>query len=503
MPARILIVEDEGVIALDLRCRLEALGYEIVGIADTGDGAIRLAAATVPDLVLMDVRLKGPMDGVTAAGLIRETSPIPVIFLTAYSDADTLRRAGAADGSAYLHKPCQDRDLRSGVEMALAKHRAEAALRASQRAYAATVQSLPDALIGVGPDGRVTLFNEAAERLTGWPADDAVGRLATAVLPLVDERTRESVVDLTRAAGDFLMNRRDGTAVVVEVSVGRAGETAVIAVRDATARRAAEEWVRRQQKFECLGVMAAGVAHDFNNLLVPILGFAELAIRSLPADSPVGPMVKEILAAGLRARGVTRQMLDFIEKAPRSTAEVNLSSAVAATAAVFGAGLPEGTLLVSDLAATVPPLRGDPLQLGQLAVNLILNAREALPAGRGQVVVRTASREIRAADVAAFIGTAPLVPGPHVALTVTDDGGGMSPETQARIFDPFFTTKFAGRGLGLAVAFGIVRRHHGGIRVTSVPGRGTTVEVAFPVAARPVSAPVVSAPATVAIPVSA
>jgi len=192
---RILIVEDEAIVSLDVQDRLRELGYEVTGVADRGDAALVMVASTRPDLVLMDIRLKGGMDGIAAAEEIRRHWHIPVIYLTAFSDDNTLQRAKVSEPFGYIIKPFEDREIQSAIEMALYKHQAEVRLRESERRYATTLTSIGDGVIATDSLGGVTFMNPVAETLTGWSLAEARGRPLVDVFKIVNEQTRLAVED--------------------------------------------------------------------------------------------------------------------------------------------------------------------------------------------------------------------------------------------------------------------------------------------------------------------
>jgi PAS domain S-box-containing protein len=248
-PARILIVEDDRIVARDIEQQLLRLGYLVTGITARGDAAPGLAASTRADLVLMDVRVQGPVDGIDAARQIRAALQIPVVFLTAYADEDTLRRASAAEPFGYVLKPFEDSQLHTVIGMSLYKHASEQRLRASEQRYAVTLASIGDAVISTDAQLAVTFMNPAAARLTGWPAADAVGQALATVFSPADgavERVMASGVVLTRT-GESTLRRRDGAACVIDETVSpmldaRGVASGVVLVfRDVSARRQAEE----------------------------------------------------------------------------------------------------------------------------------------------------------------------------------------------------------------------------------------------------------------------
>jgi PAS domain S-box-containing protein len=235
--ARILIVEDDRIVARDIEQQLLRLGYVVTGLTGRGDEALALATSTQADLVLMDIRVQGPVDGIEAARQVRAHCQIPVVFLTAYADDETVRRASAAEPFGYVLKPFEDTQLHTVIGMALYKHASEQRLRASEQRYAVTLASIGDAVIATGADGAITFMNPVAERLTGWRAQDAVGQPLAAVYSTLDD------VDNT---GEATLRRQGGTRVVIDQTIAPIQDArgtasgAVIVFRDVSARRQAE-----------------------------------------------------------------------------------------------------------------------------------------------------------------------------------------------------------------------------------------------------------------------
>jgi len=263
----------------------------------------------------------------------------------------------------------------------------------------------------------------------------------------------------------------------------------MLAVTDITARKAAEEQrllmeqqMRQTQKLESLGVLAGGIAHDFNNLLTIILGNASLALDELPAISSARDSLRAIEKTALRAAELCRQMLAYSGQGRFIIETVQLNELICEMAALFKSSLPNKALLNLNLANTLLPLRGDPSQIRQVVMNLVINASEALGDRGGVVMISTGVMKCCADDLEGSYREERLTEGMYVWLEVADTGCGMDIETQQRVFEPFFTTKFTGRGLGLSAVLGIVRGHQGALQVTSAPGRGTTFKVLFPAA---------------------
>jgi two-component system, cell cycle sensor histidine kinase and response regulator CckA len=255
--------------------------------------------------------------------------------------------------------------------------------------------------------------------------------------------------------------------------------------RDVTERRrAAEERLRLEaqlaqaQRLESVGRLAGGVAHDFNNMLGVILGAADVIQASLPAEDPVQDAVLDLKEAALRSRGITRQLLTISRQQPTAPRALDVDAVIEESRGTLGRLVGEDLQLRFRPGAGGWTVRVDPSQLDQLLMNLVVNAREAMPGG-GELEIETSQVELDEAACRAQLGAAP---GPHVRLRVRDHGVGMDQETRSHLFEPFFTTKRprGGTGLGLATVYGIVAQGQGGIQVASAPGKGTTFDVYLP-----------------------
>jgi signal transduction histidine kinase len=258
---------------------------------------------------------------------------------------------------------------------------------------------------------------------------------------------------------------------------------AVVAFRDISVRQAAEASIRRGERLESLGLVAAGIAHQANNLLTVILGSSEFARMDLPSDSPVVPLLDEIdTAAGTLAR-IADQMLIYTAASVRRTATLDLSEAVYTAAPRLEAAAAGLTSLTLDLAPGLPAIEGNADQLQQALVNLVINSAEAIDGVGGSIVVRTGLRQVTAADLKLAVAGSDRPAGAYVFLEVSDNGPGITPDAQRSMFDPFFSTKFTGRGLGLAAVHGIVRMHRAALLVSSTPGAGTAITLLFTPAA--------------------
>ncbi len=245
-------------------------------------------------------------------------------------------------------------------------------------------------------------------------------------------------------------------------------------------RQALETQMQQSQKLESLGVLAGGIAHDFNNLLMAVLGNADMALSSLPPNSPICETLEEIIKGARRAAELCKQMLAYSGKSQFIVEPQDLSAIVRDMSHMLEISVSKKALLRYNFAGNLPAVDADATQLRQIVMNLMINASESLGDKGGVIAVSTGTRECDMSYLlACFLGEK-LQPGMYVYLDVTDTGAGMDRATLNRIFDPFFSTKFTGRGLGLTAVLGIIRGHHGAIRVDSEPGRGTSFRVLFP-----------------------
>jgi two-component system cell cycle sensor histidine kinase/response regulator CckA len=373
-----------------------------------------------------------------------------------------------------------------------------AALQESSRRQRAILDNIADLAWVKDKEGRYVAVNRAYAA--------AMGRTPEAIMGCTDEDLFPA--DLARAHhdGDTRVLSNGGRVRLEEEFIDRKGQrlrfevikTAILddsgelrgttgIARDISERTRAEEARRRleakvlqSQKLESLGVLAGGLAHDFNNLLVGIMGNAGVARSELAPESPAQETLERIEAAALRAADLTRQMLAYSGKGRFIIERVDLTRAVQEMTHLLGAVISKKAALRLNLADRLPAIEADPTQVRQVLMNLITNASDALGDRDGVIGLTTGRIEADRDYLDTFEADSGAVPGTYVYLEVTDSGAGMDAETLKRIFDPFFTTKFTGRGLGLAAVLGIVRGHHGAIRVYSEVGRGTTFKVLLP-----------------------
>jgi PAS domain S-box-containing protein len=368
------------------------------------------------------------------------------------------------------------------------RRRAEDALRTAEAKYRGLVeQSLMGVYILQGE--RLVYLNPKAADLLGYTQQEMLD--APNAFAFVHEQDRAFVIDqLSRLGHDVPSvhltvrgRRKNGEVIQVEAFCAVTefmGQPAILAtVTDISDRVKLEDQLRQAQKMEAIGRLAGGIAHDFNNLLTAIRGNAELMSHRVKQDAAMAQEVDEILHAADRAASLTRQLLAFSRKQVLQPVAIDVNEIVGAVARMARRLIGTEVQLKLELATSVADVLADPAQIEQVLLNLIVNARDAMPSG-GMITVKTANVTL-AAD-APEIRQAAIAPGPFVMLAVIDHGVGMDQATQARIFEPFFTTKETGRGtgLGLSTVYGIIRQTGGAITVTSEPGTGAAFHVYLP-----------------------
>ncbi len=281
-----------------------------------------------------------------------------------------------------------------------------------------------------------------------------------------------------QGATDYVLKQRLGRLVPSVQRALRELDERAERKRAEEALRQSEKQFRQSQKMEAVGRLAGGIAHDFNNLLTIIMGYSQVLLTELGPQHPLRGKIEETLKAGERAATLIRQLLTFSRKQSLDPKILSLNTAVTSLESLLRRLIGEDIQLVSKLDPTNGRLRADQAQLEQVLVNLVVNARDAMPKG-GTLTIETAQVELTRSPV---YHLTPLPPGPYVRLAVSDTGCGMDRMTQSHIFEPFFTTKGEGKGsgLGLSTVFGIVTQSGGAIDVTSRVGHGTRFDLYFP-----------------------
>jgi two-component system, cell cycle sensor histidine kinase and response regulator CckA len=419
-------------------------------------------------------------------------------FLAVYTQALVRKLDSKVIELGALSRRLQE-ELDARVREVAERRRAEEELRASEAALA-TAQRV--ARVGSfqlrvpHPDqlARAELrCSDELVRILGREGRAARPRLATDVLEGIAAADRPQLLAALRAVlasggpecREFSLVLSDGSLCPVEVHLeaganGAGVQVVTGTVQDLSERRRQEEIARHAQKMGNLGLLAAGIAHDFKNALSAILLNTEALLNGSTLTGGDREALEEMAEAGERAAQLTRQLLTFAQRRTLTLQRVDLRDVVTGLSAMLRRLLPQGVSLRCDLPPDPLPVMADVSLLEQVLVNLVVNARDAMPAG-GQVVVEAGRAEVDAVQAG---GVPDARPGPALRLRVSDSGVGIPPEHRARLFEPLFTTKPEGKGsgLGLATAYGIVRQHRGWLEVESAVGKGSRFEVYLPAA---------------------
>ena len=502
----ILIVDDQPLSIKLMEALLRQKGFK-TNSANSGIEALEYLKENSPDLVMLDVMMPG-MSGFEVSELMRKeakTADIPIIFVTARDDADTISKCFEAGGNDYAAKPLRIYELLARVKLALTASRhkkraiaSEEALEENKAFLKKIIDENPAQIFVMNDKGKFLLANEKFADLINLNSEAVIGK---SVEDLKEEgvvlnhlkniiKDTDTVLKQAKSKLSFEMSylTSDGYErwlICTRLPFVFHNEECVLGINlDFTSmktteieKKKLEDQLAQSQKMEVIGTLAGGIAHDFNNMLAVILGYSDLAKNTLPEDAKQINHLNEVIKAGNRAKDLVKQILNFSRQTEIQHVDISLTVIVKEVVKMVKSTLPSNISCEMHVAQDSGFVRGDQTQMHQVLMNLCVNANQAMPDG-GKLTVKLLNHTESSPCPYCKIS----LPGHFVQLCISDTGMGMPDSVKKRIFEPYFTTKEVGKGtgMGLAVVHGIINQHNGHICVDSEEGKGTTFNVLLP-----------------------
>jgi len=495
---KVLVTDDEAYIATQIEERLTSMGYDVVGVASSGEEAIDMSRTFVPDLVLMDIVMPGKLNGIGAARIIKDELDIPVIFLTAYTEDQLIDEAKNAEPFGYIVKPLQEREIKAAIEIAIHKKDVDRQLHESEKKYRLLVSNIPCVVFTGYKDFSVDFIDDKVEELTGYSSEDFNSRKLKWSDIVIEDDIQKIVEDFTNALkGDkkysrkYRIKSKEGEILWIwekgQITCDDQREILFVSgvfsdithhIRVEEEKRRLEDKLHQARKMESIGILAGGIAHDFNNLLMGIQGNASLTLLDMDSTYPGYERLKNIEQYTQNGAELTGQLLGFARGGKYEVKPTDMNELIKKSSSMFGRTRKE-IKIYRKYQEDIWTVEVDQGQIEQTLLNLYVNASQAMPGG-GNLYLQTENITLDENYVKPY----DLEPGRYVKISLTDSGVGMDEETKDRIFDPFFTTKEMGSGkgigLGLASVYGIITNHGGIINVQSKKGEGATFNIYLP-----------------------
>lgn len=414
----------------------------------------------------------------------REVAKTGKIWRTEQINYEEGRISGAFEVVAFQTEPNKMAALFNEITT---RKQAEEALRESEEKYRLLIENANDAIL-ILQDEQVKFFNPSALKLTRYSEDEFQDMN---IMRFIHPLDRNTVIDRYRrrikgedvpSTYECRLINKQGERIWAQVNAVRTlweeREATLTFLRDITQQKQAEKQLQQAQKMESIGNLAGGIAHDFNNILFPIVGMSEMLMEDLPANSPVYESARHIFKAAMRGSDLVKQILAFSRQSDHKMIPIRIQQILKDILELSRSTIPSYIEITHDIQNNCGLLMADPIQLHQIAMNLITNAYHAIEPSSGKICIQLKEIKLSGKD----LNKLSIEPGRFAALTISDTGTGIEPEITDRIFDPYFTTKEKGKGtgLGLAVVYGIVKEHGGDINVDSEAGKGTTFTIYLP-----------------------
>ncbi len=488
LKTRVLVVADEDLAANELADDLRKNGYDVAGITSSGLEALKIVTQALPDLVLMDIRLKGGMDGIATAERMHKDFDLPVIFLAANSDTKTFDRAKIAEPFGYLTKPFKMADLSGAIAIALQKHLLVQKLKERETWLTVTLGSAGDGVIVTDAAGRIRFLNQLSKEILGLPDVDVTGQPWPDVVQLQSKITGVPAGDLVQlailqgatmnAGKDLKVTSPAGETREVEgeIALCRVDDAVIGTVftfRDVTLRNRQEEQAQQELRNQAVGQLASAISKQVGTLLQTALDYSDEALREIEADHKVRGSLEVIKTRVEDMFRIASQLFTLKSNAASYPRVFDLNAVVSEVCFALRQDYPREIELVTDLSADLGEIRADAAQIRRAIVSLAGRARTGMPKG-GEIRISTRNcaleRRGRGGEIERY-----------VSLTVGDTGPGLSQEEARRLFDPFSQSdELGGLDLSLFLVHRIVADARGSISATGNPGEGTTFEILLP-----------------------
>jgi two-component system cell cycle sensor histidine kinase/response regulator CckA len=470
---KIVIVEDEGLIAADLQGRLERAGYQVPGVAASGGEALEIIRAQSPDLVLMDIRLAGEMDGIQVADKVRSEFDIPVVYLTAYEDRETLQRASQTQAFGYIKKPIASASLQGSIEMAVSKHRQERYLREQREWLRASFSAVPDAVVVTDGSGRICYVNPVAQELMGCEVDNALGRPSVELLRFTYQEGQpvEDIVPVAMLQGTpvslpagIWLQGAGGSRRAVEGTVAPRladghVQGVVIVFQDVTLRNFEREQASQEKKHEALSRLAGGISGQLQLELSAVAEESARIRQTLPDACLILPAVETIESAAQEAFAVTSRLRIFAEEKEIQPRLVKINEILKRLEAVWKDALPGFSLKLDSEAR---PVQADSRELTRALDIIFQHAHHWMDLGAG-IAISASGAELQGLENWLLI---------RIVYTST----GEDALAVERVFDP----SWDGNWEGLPFVYGLIKRMGGLISARAEIGGKVSFELYLP-----------------------
>ena len=480
----ILVVEDEEIIALDIKCQLEDMGYTVPATVSSGEEAITWAEKIQPDIVFMDVVLKGEMDGIVAAHTINEKFHIPVIFLTSFSDEDTIRRAKLSSPYGYITKPFENRSLRTAVEFALYKHSVDLKQRAAEQRYHAIMEHAACGIIVISLANKIIDLNLKAQKILGRDRSQLIDQHFMDFIPAVEKGYAS--LQMGKLLTQKIVGPNDGKVLMPNGAIHDIEFTAVYIdneqekfvfgiLDDVTERNKLRMQAKLSDKLAMIGTLSTGIIHEINNPMTYILSnlsYISGKLKMLKEEEKtklltnIEEAVEESIQGAVKIEDIVRNLKGFARVDQQELSEVNIKNIFDAVIKMAHPQIKNIAVVETEFDPAMPNILSSQSKLHQVFLNLVINATQAMEEKgdihQNKILIKTSLQK------------------DQINIDISDNGKGMPPEVSSNIFEPFFTTKKTGTGLGLSICYDIIRELGGTINVASEVGSGTRFSIQLP-----------------------